>query len=315
MSAEHLYLLFGDTAAVVYADIPEGKPSTITSMEIRNNDDSDTATAESALGAPSVEAISLTLSAAAGSGQSDPTLITLAAGTTAAMEGRILLLTDADTGEEEYVEVDRVDTANHYIYSRVPLRFDYVTGDTLTSFRASATVDSTWIADTGNLSNPLAINPRFRVRVAYRMTGDTTDRVIATYLDVVRYPRVHSVNPLDVDAYAPGWLDRLPTDDRRGQGERLITEAFRRVKEEFAKRNIADYALRNSEFLNRSIVRMAAFVGAEAAFLHGGIGAEQVRYLGEQVESYLNEHAALAHQQVTSDGAAGPIVVERFWKR
>jgi hypothetical protein len=148
---------FGVTGTLVTFDAPEGRPSSVTSMEVFAWDADDDDTPETAIGSGTVEAApNTTLDAAAGAGQTDPRLIPVAA-TTGFVIGRSYLITAAD-GNSEWFEVIEIDSTVS-VTARHPLHNAYATSDTVKSTRIVATIDATWVADEDNLSDPDDANP------------------------------------------------------------------------------------------------------------------------------------------------------------
>lgn len=217
-------IVFGVTGQKVYLDCPEGRPSSVTSVEVFWWDsDDDSATLE---GIGAVETgPDTTFDATSGYGQSNPRLLNLTA-TTNAEVGRTYLGITAD-GAREWVEVAEIDSGVS-VTAKHPLHNSFTTGDTFQSTRITATLDSDWLQDKKNLDDTCGPNPSHRVRWVYVVSGTTY--VADSYFTLVRYAGRHSVRPQDVESISPGWLDRLPTDHRNDQGRRLIDEAHRAVK-------------------------------------------------------------------------------------
>jgi len=306
-------ILFAVTGQTLYFDAPEGRPSSVSSVQVWEDTEADTNTARSALGSPSIESVSLTFNAASGLSQSDDTKLNLSS-VTGLVRGRQFLATAA-TGEREWIEIARIDTPNTNAYSRTPMQADYASADTLVSTRLTATVDSTWVADTNNLSHPLSPRPRWRAVWTYVVSSVTYRGV--TFFDLVRYPFQHTVTPADVDRLSRGWLSRLHTDDRVGQGEQVIAEAVAQVKLDLWERDLADHAFRNQPVLNELIRLKAVALVAEQAFDHGGVG-QTARDSAR--DRYWDRYEALigqprVNQQVTESGAAAVTERAPIWRR
>ena len=184
---------------------------------------------------------------------------------------------------------------------------------------------ATWVADTSKLSQPMGyefttggyvpsgVQPRYRVRFIYQVSG--TSYTAYTFLDLVRQPFRHSVLPPDVDAFSAGFFDRLGPDDRRNQGERVITEAARQVKEDLRTRGIVDWGQRNSDFLNGLVVRKAVYVGAAAAFQNGAVDDRWMTFADKTYQSYLDRTLAVSTTQATAGGAATKTPDAPLWTR
>jgi hypothetical protein len=256
---------FDVTGTLVYHDCPEGRPSSVTSMQVFAWDVADD-TALAAIGSGAVESNpNTTLDAAAGVGQTDPRLIPVTA-TTGFLVGRTYLITAAD-GNSEWFECLEVDSGNS-VTARHPLHNAYASADTVKSTRITATIDPDWVSDEDNLSDPNDPNPGYRVRLVYVVASVTYVR--DTYFDLVRYPSGHGVTGLDIDLMMPGWLNRLPTDYKRDQGKRLIDEAHRAVQLDLAAIWRNDAALANAAVTDELVKYKTVELGEWARVMSGG---------------------------------------------
>jgi hypothetical protein len=240
-------ILFGVSSQTLTFDAPEGRPSSITSVDVRAWDSTDDADDEFSLTGTVETNPNTTLDAAAGASQSNPRNIPLTA-TTGCAVGRTYLLTGA-ASLKEWVEVESVTSADS-ITARHPLHNDYASGATLQSTRITASVDNTWAADESNILEAGA-NPMYRVRWVYVVGGVTY--VADTYFNLVRYGARHGVTPQDVEAAMPGWLDALPIDHRNDQGRRLLDEAYRTVKIDLHGIDLDDAAIAEAEIIDELV--------------------------------------------------------------
>lgn len=263
-------IVFGVTGQQVYLDCTEGRPSSVTSVEVFWWDsDDDSATLE---GIGAVETgPNTTFDATSGYGQSNPRLLNLTA-TTGAETGRIYLATTAD-GAREWVEVVEVDSGVS-VTAKHPLHNAYAAADTFQSTRITATIDATWVADETNLDETCGPNPSHRVRWVYVVSGTTY--VADTYFTLVRYAGKHGVRPQDVESISPGWLDRLPTDHRDDQGRRLIDEAHRAVRIDLHQIWTDDAMVAQTEVIDE-LTRYRCLEMTEMSRLLAG-GGSQVTY-------------------------------------
>jgi hypothetical protein len=222
----HQEILFDVTGQSLIWDAPEGRPSSVTrvAVEVTQGDDS---TADEFTPTGTVETNpATTLDASAGVGQSDLKNIPLTA-TTGIVQGRRYLLTSAANGLKEWVEVEKIVSADT-VSSRHPLQNAYVSADTFQTTRITAPVDATWVADENKISPESSTFPYYRVVWVYVVGGVTYRH--ETSLDLVRTTAQHTVTPVDVAEIKATWLDELPVDSRRDQGRALIERAFRNVK-------------------------------------------------------------------------------------
>jgi hypothetical protein len=260
----------------LYFDAPEGRPSSVTSVEIFPWDASDDADSEwsatgivesnpnGALGA----AASGYVNAASGYGQADARQINVAE-TAGMVVDRTYLITSADGAKEEWFDVLEVDSAaSNLVTARHPLHNAYTTGDYIQTTRITATVDATWVADDANLRDDAGPNAAYRVRWVYVVDGVT--HVADTYFNLVRYAGKHGVRPADVDMLYPGWLDGLPTDYRADQGRKLIESAYVAVKMDLHAVWTDDAMLANAEVIDELTRYKCIELGAAAAAMAGG---------------------------------------------
>lgn len=296
-------ITFGVTGQTVYFDCPEGRPSSVTSVEVYrwNASDADTADTD-AVGSGSVETNpNTTIDAASGSGQTDPHVLYVAATTGFAVD-RSYLITGAD-GFKEWFECAEIDSANS-VTAKHPLHNAYASADTVQSTRISATVDSTWVADETNLDDSAGPNPAYRVRWVYVYGGVTY--VADTYFNLVRYVGAHGVRPQDVEATHPGWLDRLPTDHYKDQGRRLINEAYRAVKLDLHAVWTDDAMVANAEAIDELTRWKALELGELARAMAGGGDGRAYEFAQKAYQSRLDSMIRLASKLPirTTDGAA-----------
>lgn len=291
---------FNITGQTIHFDCPEGRPSSVTDVQVWQDTDGEEAQEETAVGAGSVESVNTTFDAASGVSQADPTLFALAATTNIAID-RQYLVTNAYS-QKEWVEVLKITSADSVRIRNVP-SYDYASADTFQSTRITATIDSTWVADKNNLSDPLRPRPHYRVAWTYVVSSVTY--YATTWFDLVRKPFLTTVTPLDVDRLARGWLARLSTDDQAGNGQRCIDEAVHQVKLDLWERGVTAYALRNSDVLNELVRLRAVWLVSEQAFREGGVGQLAMEL---DAKNYWDRVSNLvtssqAQIQVTADGA------------
>lgn len=294
-------ILFGVTGQQVYFDCPWGVPTAVASASMFDDQVGDTGAAESALGSPSVESVSLNFNATSGKGQAEPRKLNLAS-TTGLVRRRRFIATAAG-GDIEHVEIARITSAT-VAYARSPLLQEYTSTapDTLKSPRLVATVDSTWVADSGNLSDPLDPASLYRVRWVCTVGGAT--KVGVSWVRLVRYSDLHAVTPVEVESCSPGWLARLPVDDRVGAGERMIAEAARQVTIDLLEHGRSSWVQRNSLTINELVLLKTVLLGHEEHFHHGGLSEDQLEAARRKYERRFNLiREPKTPQQVSADGA------------
>jgi hypothetical protein len=257
-------ILFDVTGQTLVLDAPEGRPSSVTSVSIFPWDASDDADSEwSATGTVETNP-NTTVSSASGDGQAEPRTLNVTA-TTGFAVGRTYLVTAAD-GRKEWFIAAEVDTGA--VSAVHPLHNAYAAADTVQSTRITATVDSTWVADEGNLRDDAGPNPAYRVRWVYVVGGVTY--VADTYFNLVRYAGKHGVLPQNVESLSAGWLDRLPTDHRNSQGRSLIDDAYTAVKFDLHTVWTDDSMMANAEVVDELTRYKTLELSEFAKILSGG---------------------------------------------
>lgn len=266
-------IVFDVTGQRIYHDCHEGRPTSVTSVEVFPWDVSDDDIAEAAIGAGSVETgPSTMLDADAGASQANPRNIPLTATTDAAI-GRTYLITNA-AGLREWAEVESI-TSGDSVTAKHPLHNNYASAATFQSTRIQATVDSTWVADETNLIGTLNAGPApmFRVRWVYVVSGVTY--VADTYFNLVRYAGRHGVTPQDIEVFVPGWLNDLPTDHRTDQGRRLIDDAYREVGIDMHQVDTSISSIAETKVIDELVRYKTVELGEWAKFY--ATGGDQVR--------------------------------------
>lgn len=289
-------ILHGITGQKLFLDVPEGRPSSVTSVAVvESSDDDDGPSAGATSGAASVETDpDTTLAAAAGQSEADPTALALTAATGVLRDRSYLLA--AAAGHNEWVEI--VSLAGTAAVVRQPLLNDYpTTTSTLKSTRIQVNVDATFVGDESNLSDEDSTEPAYRVIWEYVVDGVTYRRQGA--FDLVRYASAHHVTPLDVDANFPGWLDVVPPDYRRDQGRPLIARAWRSVRHDLRADGKLGRWVRNLDVVSELVICRANLVGVELGAMRGAATAEQLAaardvYTQRYQQLIREPHTALA---------------------
>lgn len=306
-------IVFGVASQVVYFDAPEGRPSAVTSASVFAWNASDDSTAESAIGAGSVEAGSTTLDDDAGPSETDPNNIPLTA-TADFSVGRAYLVTGA-AGLKELVELESI-VSGVSARAKHPLHNNYANGATFQNTRIKATVDSTWIADTTNLNtDDVGANPMYRVRWVYVVAG--VSYVADTYFNVVRYASRHGVSPQDIEVMFPNWMDMLPTDHRSDQGRRLIEDAYREVRIDMHQVDLSSSSVAESEVVDELVRYKAVEMGEWAKFLSVGGDTAKADESRKRYQTRLDSLIRIVSRVPVRDntGAATAIVAQGLTRR
>lgn len=311
----HQEVTFGVTGQSLVFDAPEGRPSSVTSLQVWAADQDDTGTAEAALtGSPAVETSpNTTVDVASGVGNlSDRTRINLAA-TTGISRRRRYLITN-ELGEPETVEVKEI-AAGDYVRVRLPLMNAYAVGSTFQTTRISQAFSSSWIADTGNLTEWCPGMPGYRARIEYVVAG--VSYVHHFYFDLVRYPLQQLVTPLDVDNRFPGWINGLPVDYRDDQGAALIESAYDALLMDVMGDAKALRRVRETNVLRELVMARAVLCSAEQNALAGATRLDQL----EVARSIFSQRyqQLIREPKIPIDpgegGAGAPARREPLWRR
>jgi len=303
--ADHLDILYNVTGQEVYLDAPEGRPSSVTSVTVYGMSTGDDGTTESALGSPSVESNpDTTFDALSGEGTSDPTICNLASITGINVSdgvNRQPYLASNDSGQSEWVEV--VETGTGLVKTRHPLLNSYGVGGSFESVRITATVDSTWVADTTNLTDDLDPNPGYRVRWVYVV--DSVSYVRDAYFDLVRYKGLHSVRAKDIDNLSPGWLDSLPPEHIADRGAALVDTAYEDLTFDLMESDIPDEMLRNRDVVNQLVIRKAIALAEEAKIFGGGGSIQAYEIAMDRYQGRLNKLIKITNRTATATNTYG----------
>ena len=268
-------VIFGLTGQTLFYDPPEMfQPSGTPTVQVwlATNDDS-SAVESATTGACSVDSVATTFSASAGA-QS----ITVASGT-GITRGRRYLVT-APNGTAEWIICRSVTGAT--VELKHPLINTYAASSTLKGCRISISVDSTWVADASNITDILSgtwrtdVQPDsdafvgqagYRLRWAYTVNSVATTGV--SFADLVRYQAKNLVSALDVEGRFPGFLDRLPTDDRADQGAEFCAEAFHAMRMDAIANSVQLRRVRNTEILRELTMFKANLMSLENEVMRG----------------------------------------------
>ncbi len=261
---------FGFTSEAIWLDVPEGRPSSVTSVAVYEADSGDDSTAEAATtGSASIETNpNTTVDANSGPG-ANPRTLNVAA-TTGFVVGRQYLVTGAN-GQSEWIVPTEINSGVSVICKH-PLHNSYVSGDTVESVRISISLDDDYLADEDNLSSPDG-NPRYRVRWVY--VYDSTSYVTDTYFDIVRYEAKHSVTSMDVELRMSGWLNNLPTYSRATQGMDIINAAFDDVTSDLHNIQQPHWGYNNRERMDELVIMRTLMNWARSRYYNGKADLEE----------------------------------------
>jgi hypothetical protein len=295
-------IVFGVTGQSLFYDAPEGRPISIMTVQVWANAAGEIGTPEAATGALSIEAApDTTVDELSGDGQADVRRLALT-DVSAVKVGRNYRVQNL-AREVEWVEVGGVSDIAGVVWSRHDLANAYEPGSLFQSTRLLAALDPTWLADQSHVSWELDVNPRWRVRWLYVSPVGQPATVVDTYFDVLHYAARYSVTGLDVEDMEPGWLDRLPRDDRDTQGSATIKAAYDSVKWDLYGDLVPDQSIRNRELFER-------LIAARAAFAIVPTEASQLRY-SKLYEQLIRSGVA----PIDTPGGTVPVEKRPVWRR
>ncbi len=188
--SEHVALIYGQTGQTIEFYPPtevlvvEGRPTTGASFQVFDWGTPDTGTAKLS-GTATLDAVSTTTDAAAGSSQTLRRKLPVASTASIALFRRYLL-TDATTGKRAVVLPAEV-VSNDYISLVTELAWDFATSSTLHGLRHVISVDATFLQTEAN------INEHLPYRVIWTYSVASIPRRHVTTFDLVRRKFSHGV--------------------------------------------------------------------------------------------------------------------------
>lgn len=262
-------LVFGVSGQELALDAPDGRPASVTSVEVFEAGGGESGPTEGATtGSASIDSVNTTVDADSGFANTASATRIYIANTSGIEIGRDYLLTSSATAQREAVNVVQV-VSDDYVTARSPLVHTYASGDSFASTRMTIAVDDAWASDTRNITDSLDPNPGYRVRWVYTLADGSTS-VRYSYFDLARNVVSHGVTATDIDAIAPGFLRMLPTDHQADRAQRLIDSAYDQLTLDLLQEGIPDQALRNAEAVDELVARRTLVLLHEARVMGGG---------------------------------------------
>lgn len=276
-------IVYGVTGQTLRHRVRSGQPSAAT-FAVYADDAADDDDPEFS-GTATVDTVSTTLLSAAGASQSDPTLIELTS-TAGIVAGRQYLI--AKGGKREWVCPAEVLSGS--IYTNAPLQNDYaVSGSTFKGCDVTAAVDATWVADSGNLSDPQNPDPDYRV--IWTITIDGATRLELTFFDLVRGGLGHGVTMHDVESRLWNVLEDIPVAHRGDQGQRIIDAAWEDVQSLLAGQRVNDAAVRDAALIDQLLMKQIRLTFAINGFAPRGMAPDLAITLArEDMQRFFERH-------------------------
>jgi hypothetical protein len=299
MGAKVQDVTYNETGQTLVWDPPEGVPSSVTSVAVYALSTGDDGTAESATtGSASVDSVSTTLDATSGKGQSNERKLHLTATTNVAI-GSDYIVTSAATAEWELVTVVAI-ASGDYVLVREPLQNAYASADTFKGTRLSISVDSTWVADSSNISDTVDPTPGYRVRWVYKTNSDADTHTHDSYFNLVRYPYNHSVTSADMLGFYPNWVNELPTYHREDRGQRLIEEAALEVRDDIFMAGHAAEMVRDQPRIDGLVKRKS-----NVFLFRSGRDVDMLAYYEGKYEAYMDQCIRIVTRVAEATGTDG----------
>ncbi len=244
-------LAFAVTGQKVYYYAPEGRPSSVTGVNLFDQRSSSDSASED-IGSGSVTtAPDTTIDANSGAGTSTPRVLNVAATTgfkTVHEDPHVQYLVTGAAGEREWFQVSEILSGVSVTASRA-FRHAYVSGDTVEVTSVEATIDATWIANKNYISgNTFGPGPRWRLEWTY-VGADGATYIRDSYFDVVRLQPDVTVTLADLGNFMPGLSELISETHEGDSATRLIAAAASKVKIEFMAADKADQLARDNELV------------------------------------------------------------------
>lgn len=312
MSRTTTDITYNVTGQSVLYRVMDGRPTSAT-FKVLLDSAGDDDTAEFS-GTATVDSVNTTVDVACGADYSDPQQVKLAA-TTGIVVGRKYLLSEASRqGWVEPIEIVSGDS----VRVRHPLRSNYTTAATFVGTYISAAIDSTWVADEGNINDQVDQNPGYRVRWEIVIGGAT--QVAYSFFDLVRAPVTHQIDLSDLNDRAPGLVDSCPTEYKVDQGRSLIQSAWRSVQARMAAMQIDTDAFRDDSITDELTILCALNMIARGGWRPLGFDSltEYIDTTQQNYDRFIEQHfvAAMPHDLAQgSSGAAEPMMQKNVWSK
>lgn len=303
-------VVFGLSGQSIVFDALEGRPSSVTSVEVFSVGNGDLSPTEDALDPAVIEAAPVGVFTA-DSGASEPDRQILALDDTAALlPGRVYLAVGSKI--REWIEIDAVNSPTE-ARSAAPLLNTFSIGDTFQTTRIVLPVKDAWAADTNNVSHG-SPEPRYRVRLEYVVDG--TSYVHAVFFNLVRYAESQSVTVAVMETFYPSWRYVLSTYHQTDQGARLIAQAYDDVAFDLRSSGYDVGQIRDQEVVD-DLVKHKAVERLQVDLLMNGAGdTERVDLARRLYESRVEQLVTtISRVDIDTDGsgAGQRVTAQSIW--
>lgn len=261
--------------------------------------------------AVTIDSVSTTVDQSSGYSQANKTRLYLAS-TSNVVVGRQYLLENA-LSQREIVTPKGVSSGD-YIDLEDELQYDYPdTTSTLKGIRMTFTVDSTWVADEGNLLTPEY--PSYKAVWTYTVNSIVCRQY--TYLDLVRQKFKHGVTIRELHRYFPD-MQFETFLGQHGEGfKRMIDGAFYDLRIDIKRAGYRPAIIRDTEIINKLVILKTLLNAARAGLSPGNRDVET--YVAETKAEYdsllagtITAVLKVEVDQSTEGGVTKP-ALEQLW--
>lgn len=241
---EIIYGVTGQIVEMYPPEFSEGVPSVATCSVFEAGDSND----DTAEYSPTVtiDAVSTTVDAASGFGQTDRRVLNLAATTSIAV-GRLYLLENS-LGQRELVKVTSI-TGAASVTVQEPMKYDYASADTFKGVRMTFPVDATWVADESKILS----HTDAAYRAVWSYTVNALTRKHYTYLRLVRQPLKTSITIYDIAEILPDIALAEAESQLGNQLKQAINAAFDRVRVDLLLADVQPDMVRDTEIVDELV--------------------------------------------------------------
>ena len=294
-------IAFGVEGQKLLWDAPEGRPTSVASVQVFRMGTGDDGTAEQATnGSASVDLVSTTVNAASGDGQANPRLLRVVSISNMAT-GREYLVTSAD-GAKEWVEAVELDSATPYLKTRYPMANAFASSDTVVGTRLTVPLDASWVSDSNKLTGGRGPTPGYRVRWVY--TVASVQYVHDAAFDLVRYVGGHTLVAADVDREYPGIQGMGPGFHRTDGYRALLDQAYERVRWDLVDIDLAGNAVLDQDALNRATM-LAFGILVQRSRVMQGADSRLLELAQGDYDGFLNKVFRSKTKVATSGDSSG----------
>lgn len=310
-TAELIFGLTGQTLKLIPPEWSAGAPSAL-ALSVWPGSTGNDQTADWTA-PPTLDTVSTTVSTASGASQTYRNRAYLTS-IASIVVGKTYRLANA-AGQAELVCVKNIGAT--YVELDRDLLYDYaITTSTFAGIELSATVDPTWVADSGNLLGP--DSPAYRCLWTY--TIGAVVRKHWTYARLVRQRWQSIISLADLRDFEPDIAYSEPPDLRGEACARLIAAAESVVRVDILAAGYKPESIQDTEVLRMLLIEQARLIAARRG--NPPPGREVEAFVAEQsarYQSLLDRTIRVALVPAVTQGTSGATTAEPstpfFWER